>query len=69
MTDIAKVKGTGPGGKHEHDLSTDPAHPTHYPHHLATVRHFDDAMSTARKSVSKSELARYLKYKQETAGA
>jgi SpoVK/Ycf46/Vps4 family AAA+-type ATPase len=43
--------------------------PSHYPHHLATVRHFDDAMSTARKSVSKSELARYLKYKQETAGA
>jgi len=31
-------------------------------------RHFDQAMETARKSVSKTELARYLKFKKELSG-
>jgi transitional endoplasmic reticulum ATPase len=30
--------------------------------------HFDEAMTTARKSVSKTELARYLKFKKELSG-
>ena len=30
--------------------------------------HFDEAMLTARKSVSKTELARYLKFKKELTG-
>ena len=34
---------------------------------VVAVRHFDEAMRTARKSVSKSELARYLKYKEALA--
>jgi transitional endoplasmic reticulum ATPase len=33
-----------------------------------TKAHFDEAMSTARKSVSKTELARYLKFKKELSG-
>lgn len=32
---------------------------------LLSKEHFDEAMSTARKSVSKSELARYLKFKKD----
>jgi len=32
---------------------------------LLSREHFDEAMSTARKSVSKSELARYLKFKKD----
>ena len=30
--------------------------------------HFEEAMKTARKSVSKTELARYLKFKKELSG-
>jgi transitional endoplasmic reticulum ATPase len=33
-----------------------------------TKGHFDEAMKTARKSVSKTELARYLKFKKELSG-
>lgn len=33
-----------------------------------TKAHFDEAMTTARKSVSKTELARYLKFKKELSG-
>ena len=32
------------------------------------MKHFDEAMSTARKSVSKSELAKYLQFKKELSG-
>jgi transitional endoplasmic reticulum ATPase len=35
---------------------------------LLSKAHFDDAMRTARKSVSKTELARYLKFKKELEG-
>lgn len=32
------------------------------------TEHFDEAMKTARKSVSKTELARFLKFKKDLSG-
>ena len=42
--------------------------PEHKMDGLLGKAHFEEAMKTARKSVSKTELARYLKFKKELSG-